>query len=74
MINRESMMDDFYIFNEDRMIFYGRRKKRTFRMGDAVRIRVLRADVDRRQIDFGLVDGSSDADDADLNQKVGTTF
>jgi ribonuclease R len=58
MINRESMMDDFYIFNEERMIFYGRRKKRTFKVGDPVRINVLKADIDRRQIDFGLLDGA----------------
>ncbi|MCM2279078.1 MAG: ribonuclease R [Oligoflexia bacterium] len=56
MISRDSMMDDFYQFNEDRMIFYGRRKKRTFKIGDRVRVRVLRADVDKRQIDFGLVE------------------
>lgn len=55
LISRESMTDDFYEFNEERMIFYGRRKKRTFKIGDRVTIRVLRADVDRRQIDFGLV-------------------
>jgi ribonuclease R len=60
MINRESMMDDFYTFNEDRMIFYGRRKKRTFKIGDTVRVRVLRADIDRRQIDLGLVDGETE--------------
>lgn len=58
MVNRESMMDDFYIFNEERMIFYGRRKKRTFKVGDVVAVRVLRADIDRRQVDFGLVDTS----------------
>jgi ribonuclease R len=58
MVNRESMMDDFYIFNEDRMIFYGQRKKRTFKISDAIRVMVLRADIDRRQIDFGPVDES----------------
>ncbi|MCM2322685.1 MAG: ribonuclease R [Oligoflexia bacterium] len=57
MVSRESMTDDFYQFNEERMIFHGRRKKRTFRIGDPVRVRALRADVDRRQIDFGLVEG-----------------
>ncbi len=57
MVNRETMMDDFYIFNEERMVFFGRRKRRTFKMGDPVRAKVLRADVERRQIDFGLVDG-----------------
>ena len=54
MIPKESMTDDFYEFNAERMIFYGRRKRRTFKIGDSVRIVVVRADLDRRQIDFGL--------------------
>lgn len=58
-ISREAMMDDFYQFNEERMIFYGRRKKRTFKIGDPVRIRLLKADIDKRTIDFGLLDGEA---------------
>ena len=56
MITKDSMADDMYEFNEDRMIFYGRRKKRTFKIGGRVKIRVLRADIDKRQIDFGMVE------------------
>jgi len=55
-ISRDSMFDDFYQFNEERMVFYGRRKKRTFKIGDRFKIRVLKADIDKRQIDFGMVD------------------
>ncbi len=57
MIPRDSLGDDFYQFNEEQMIFSGRRKKRTFRVGDRVKVRVVRADMDRRQIDFDLLDG-----------------
>jgi ribonuclease R len=55
-ISKESMTDDFYQFNEDKMIFYGKRKKRMFRIGDPITIRVVRADLDRREIDFALSD------------------
>ena len=54
MIPKESMTDDFYEFNADRMVFFGRRKRRTFKVGDKVKITVVRSDLDRRQIDFGL--------------------
>jgi ribonuclease R len=50
------MADDAYEFNEDRMIFYGRRKRRTFKIGDAVKIRVVKSDIDRRQIEFSLLE------------------
>lgn len=56
-VSRESIMDDFYQFNEERMIFFGRRKRRTFKIGDRIKIRVLKADIDKRQIDFGLLEG-----------------
>jgi ribonuclease R len=58
-VSKDSMTDDFYQFNEDRMVFYGTRKKRTFRVGDKVRINVVRADLDTRQVDFGLLDGGN---------------
>jgi ribonuclease R len=45
---------DSYEFNEEKMLFMGRRKKRQFRIGDPVRVQCLRAEIDRRQIDFGL--------------------
>jgi ribonuclease R len=54
MVSKESMTDDFYQFNEERMVFYGTRKKRTFKIGDQVKVVVARANIDRRQIDFGL--------------------
>lgn len=55
LVNRDTLMDDLYEFDEGRMLFVGRRTRRQFRVGDRLRIRVLRADIDRRQIDFGLV-------------------
>jgi ribonuclease R len=56
MVNKDLLLDDLYEFDEDRMMFVGRRKKRMFKMSDVLKIRVLKADIDRRQIDFGLIE------------------
>jgi ribonuclease R len=56
MVSKDSLTDDFYQFDEDRMMFVGRRKRRMFKMSDILKVRVLRADLDRRQIDFGLIE------------------
>ena len=56
MVTQENLNDDFYQFNEERMIFYGTRKRRTFRIGQEVGVRVLRASIDERKIDLGLLD------------------
>ena len=55
MVPKESITDDFYEFQEDRMILVGRRRKRVFRIGERVVVRLVRADIDLRQLDFSLV-------------------
>ena len=56
MISRDTLNDDFYEFNEDRMIFFGKRKRRTFKIGQRVKVKVLNANLERRQVDFALID------------------
>jgi len=58
MVAKEAIGDDFYLFNEEKMLFYGRRSRKTLRIGQAVRVRCLRSDLERRQIDFAVVPNS----------------
>jgi ribonuclease R len=58
-VHRDTLADDFYIFNEERMTLTGRRTRRTFRIGDPIRIRVAKADIEKRMIDFAWVDTST---------------
>ncbi|MEE8110058.1 MAG: ribonuclease R [bacterium] len=48
--------DDYYVFNEESYELIGRRTKRAVRLGDKVTVRVDRADLDARRIDFSCVD------------------
>jgi ribonuclease R len=50
------MTDDFYEFNDRNMTLYGRHKKRTFRIGQQLRLRLDRVDMEEREIVFGLKD------------------
>jgi ribonuclease R len=59
MIHKDTLEDDFYQFDDQHMIFFGKRKRRTFRMGDRVRVRVARADIDLRMVDFELLEGGA---------------
>ena len=49
------MSDDFYIFNEKKMELLGQRKKRRYRLGDKVKIKVRGVDLERKTIDYVLV-------------------
>ncbi len=55
MVRAESMVDDVYEFDEERMLFQGRRRKRSFKIGQTLRVRALKADLETRQVDFGLI-------------------
>ena len=59
MVKLRDMDDDYYSFDPDNYCAVGRKKGKTYRMGDEVRIMVKRADLVRKQLDFVLVDEES---------------
>lgn len=58
-VHKDTFDDDFYEWNEERMVFTGRRKRKQYKIGDRLRVQVLKADLDRRQIDFRVVPGDA---------------
>jgi ribonuclease R len=54
LVRVTSLHDDYYQYHEKQYCLAGERTRKTFRIGDEVRVRVDRVDVERRQIDFGL--------------------
>ncbi len=60
LVHVSSLTDDFYEHVEAQHLLRGRRGRRTFRVGDPVRVEVAGVSVERRQIDFVLA-GEGDA-------------
>ena len=56
LVHVSSMTDDYYRFDEKAHLLKGENAKKTYRLGDRVEVQVARVDLDRRQIDFALVD------------------
>lgn len=52
MIRMADMDDDYYEFDEKNYCIVGRRNKKIYTLGDQVRVRVKKTDVDRRLIDL----------------------
>src|SRR5512141_1694343 len=50
------MADDYYAFDERSHRLRGETTGKVYRLGDRVEIQVVRVDLDRRQLDFALVD------------------
>jgi len=55
MVHVSTLTDDYYHFIEKLHSLRGERKKRTYRIGDTVRVRVERVDPVRKRIDFTLI-------------------
>jgi ribonuclease R len=56
LVHVSSMADDYYRFVEQEHTLRGEHTKKVYRLGDRVGVQVVRVDLERRQIDFGLVD------------------
>jgi ribonuclease R len=55
LVRMTSLHDDYYQYHEKRYCLVGERTHKTFRIGDEVKVRLERVDVERRHIDFGLI-------------------
>src|SRR5215813_1213890 len=53
-----TLFDDFYKYDDRRHMLVGRDLGRRFRLGDRVRVRVDRVNVDRHLVDFSVVESS----------------
>ena len=53
---RDIAGDDFYVFNPDQGLAFGKKSGRTFRRGDIVKVRLLRVDPLRGQADFSIIE------------------
>ncbi|MDY6064777.1 MAG: ribonuclease R [Finegoldia sp.] len=56
LVQFQSMIDDYYVFDPDKYVVYGERSKRRYMVGQSVRVKVVNSDKDKREIDFELVE------------------
>ncbi len=56
LVRLSSMDDDYYIYNEKALCLVGERTKKTYRIGDKVKVQLIKVSIEARQIDFILID------------------
>ena len=56
MVSLRDIRSDFFEFDEARYRLVGKRSHKIFRLGDAVRIRVLNANLEQRILDYELIE------------------
>ncbi len=52
LVRFENMGDEYFIYNEERKVLIGEKTNKTYKIGDKVDIRVIRASKQLREIDF----------------------
>jgi ribonuclease R len=55
MVALSSMLDEYHYFDQDRYVIVGSKSGKEYGMGDRVSIRVIGADLQKRQLDFELI-------------------
>lgn len=70
LIRLSELTDDYYHFNEQHMILIGERTAQVFRIGDEVRIRVARVNIEEHTIDFERVKRASRASDREFGFEI----
>ena len=55
LIRFENLGDEYFIYDEERKIIIGEITNKTYKIGDKIRIRVIRASKELKEIDFELV-------------------
>ena len=56
LVHVNSLMDDYYVYDSVHYTLTGERKKRSFAIGQKVKVRVAQADARERTVDFVLAD------------------
>jgi len=56
LVHISSMADDYYRYLESSHTLHGENTHKVYRLGDKVRVQLIRVDLERRQIDLGLTE------------------
>jgi ribonuclease R len=69
MIPISTLDDDFYIFDEKSYCLSGRHSHRVFQLGDVVNVEIARANLEKKQLDFRLIQENQKKAESDFSQK-----
>jgi len=71
LVRLSTIDDDYYTYNERALCLIGERTKKIYRIGDKVKVQLVKASAETRQIDFILVDDEESGDIISNGHKSG---
>jgi len=68
LVHMSSLDDDYYIFDEAHLCLIGENSKKIFKLGDEVKIKVDRVEMDSHEVYFKLIDDYDKNDENDYDE------
>jgi ribonuclease R len=59
LVHISNMLDDYYIYDEKHHSLMGERLRKVYRLGDEIRVKVAKTNIETRTIDFELVESET---------------
>ena len=60
MVPMRDLDDDYYDFDERNYCLVGRRRHNRYQLGDPIRIKVARVNLEKKQLDFTIISNNGD--------------
>ncbi|MDT2802446.1 ribonuclease R [Vagococcus lutrae] len=70
LIHVSQLKDDYYHFIENHLTLVGERTRRMYKIGQQVTVKLMKADVETREIDFELLNAEQLADDPRIQTNI----
>ncbi|CUQ16739.1 ribonuclease R [Clostridium baratii] len=67
LVHITALEDDYYVYDENHLALIGERTKNIYRLGDEVKVKCSKVDIENREIYFDLI---SDEEDEDIKEEA----
>jgi ribonuclease R len=68
LVHVTALDDDYYIYDEDHLCLIGERTKKTYKLGDEVKVKCSRVDIDNREVYFDIIENEILESNEDLKE------
>ena len=55
LVRFRDMEDDYYNYDENKLLVTGRRRHKTFRAGQKVNVKIINVNIEARKIDLSII-------------------
>ena len=70
LIHITALDDDYYIYDEAHLCLIGERTKKVYRLGDEIKVKCTRVDIDNREVYFDLIEEEQPKEEIVTSEKL----